>query len=56
MNIRTKPANSLVQGLGRVRRGRAQDYEEGANFVGIADSNWVRVKPFMNSSIVESII
>jgi hypothetical protein len=49
-------ANSLVQGLGRVRRGRKEDYQPNANFVAIADGNWVRVKGFMNTSVVESVV
>lgn len=49
-------ANHLVQALGRVRRGREQDYQPGANFVGIADGNWQRVKGFLSQDILESIV
>lgn len=48
-------ANNLVQGLGRTRRGRKEDYEPGAGFVGIADSNWHRVQSFINGEIREAI-
>lgn len=49
-------ANHLVQALGRVRRGREQDYQPGANFVGIADGNWQRVKGFLSQDILESVV
>lgn len=49
-------ANHLVQALGRVRRGREQDYVRGNNFCGIADSNWQRVKGFLSQDILESIV
>lgn len=49
-------ANHLVQALGRVRRGREQDYVRGNNLCAIADSNWHRVKGFLSQDILESII
>lgn len=49
-------ANHLVQALGRVRRGREKDYVRGANFVGVADSNYRRILPFLSKDIVDSII
>lgn len=48
-------ANHLVQALGRVRRGRPQDYEPGNNFVALVDANWSRLKSSINSSILESV-
>lgn len=49
-------ANHLVQALGRVRRGREQDYVRGNNLCAIADGNWQRVKSFLSQDILESIV
>lgn len=47
-------ANKLVQGLGRIRRGNKEDY--GPNkIVAICDSNWKRLRNFIDRSILESV-
>lgn len=47
-------ANKLVQGLGRIRRGKLEHYGK-AKFVGIADGNWTRVKGMLPDNILEAI-
>jgi len=46
----------LVQGSGRIRRGRKQDYEPGANFVGIADGNYKPLLPYIDDDIKQNIV
>ena len=54
-----RAAWQLEQGLGRVRRGRPQDYDMGGKvngLVAIADGNWTRVKKYISKSAVESVV
>ncbi len=46
-------ANQLMQGLGRIWRGRKEDYGKNS-FVAIADGNWTRVKKFIYKDILAS--
>lgn len=49
----------LEQCLGRVRRGRPEDYDLNGSrqkIVAILDNNWTRVKKYLSASFVESII
>lgn len=52
---RLETAWKLVQGLGRIRRGRAMDYEDGANFVAIADGNYKQLLPYIDDSVKAQI-
>lgn len=51
----------LEQGLGRVRRGDASDYNDPARgiirtYVAIADGSWTRIKKYLSSSMLESLV
>jgi len=51
----------LEQGLGRVRRGDASDYDDPARgiirtYVAIADGSWTRIKKYLSSSMLESLV
>jgi len=54
-----RAAWSLQQQLGRTRRGREQDYDtddEVRGLVAIADGNWTRVRKYLSTDFVESVI
>jgi hypothetical protein len=49
----------MEQGLGRTRRGRAEDYDsagERRGLVAIADGNWKRVQKYLSASLREAIV
>ena len=52
---RLETAWKLVQGLGRIRRGRKEDYDPGANFVAIADSNYTQLLPYIDDSVKKNV-
>jgi Rad3-related DNA helicase len=48
----------LMQGCGRTRRGRPQDYDsdgQKAGLVAVVDSNWKRVRKYMDDDFLESM-
>jgi Rad3-related DNA helicase len=54
-----RAAWGLQQQLGRTRRGREEDYDDGDDvrgLVAIADGNWTRVKKYLSSDFMESVI
>lgn len=54
-----RAAWGLEQSLGRTRRGRAQDYDldgEHRGFVAIVDENWRRVRNYLSTTLLESIV
>jgi len=50
-----RTANKMVQGLGRTRRGRAQDYGKDNGLVAIADGHWSRFRKYINQGILKAI-
>jgi hypothetical protein len=49
----------LAQGLGRTRRGRAQDYDlngEFNGFVAIADQSWKQLKKYLPQDTLDSVV
>lgn len=51
-----RAAQSLVQALGRTRRGHTEHYGNGAGLVAIADGNWARIQKFISPDIFEAIV
>lgn len=51
-----RAAQSLIQALGRTRRGHIEHYGPGAGLVAIADGNWTRIQNFISPDIFEAIV
>ena len=54
-----RAAWQLEQGLGRTRRGREEDYDDGdsvAKYVAIADGGWKWLRNYMSESVLEAVI
>lgn len=50
-----RTCNKLVQGLGRIRRGKPEHYGN-SKVVAIADRNWRRLKNYVSKDIIDSIV
>ena len=51
-----RTAWQLEQGLGRTRRGNAEDYGEKNGFVAIADGSWSRVQKYVSAALRSAIV
>lgn len=51
-----RTANLLMQGCGRTRRGREEDYGAGNGLVAILDSNWSKVRKNLSDDFKSAII